>query len=224
VAHARLPQLAFEIIRATPDDIPASRPARAHRAHLHGRGVRLARHHARAHARGPGLHLLHLSNGPTLAFKDVAMQLLGNLFEYVLARGRQLNILGATSGDTGSAAEYAMRGKQGVRVFMLSPHGRMSAFQRAQMFSLRDANIFNIAVQGVFDDCQDMVKAVSNDLDFKARYAIGTVNSINWARWSRRWSTTSRATSRSPAATTSRSRSRCRRATSATCWPATSRA
>jgi threonine synthase len=131
----------------------------------------------------PDLHLLRLSNGPTLAFKDVAMQLLGHLFEYVLAKeGRQLNILGATSGDTGSAAEYAMRGRRGIRVFMLSPAGRMSPFQTAQMFSLRDANIFNIAVDGVFDDCQDMVKAVSADLRFKARHAIGTVNSINWAR------------------------------------------
>ena len=131
----------------------------------------------------PGFHLEALSNGPTLAFKDMAMQLLGNLFEYELARrGEQLNILGATSGDTGSAAEYAMRGKQGVRVFMLSPHGRMSPFQQAQMFSLMDANIHNIAVEGVFDDCQDIVKAVSNDLDFKRKYKIGTVNSINWAR------------------------------------------
>jgi threonine synthase len=93
-----------------------------------------------------------------------------------------LNILGATSGDTGSAAEYAMRGKKGVRVFMTSPAGRMSPFQQAQMFSLQDANIHNIAVEGVFDDCQDMVKAVSNDLEFKRRYKIGTVNSINWAR------------------------------------------
>jgi threonine synthase len=131
----------------------------------------------------PGLHLLQLSNGPTLAFKDVAMQLLGHLFEHVLARdGRTLNILGATSGDTGSAAEYAMRGRRGIRVFMLSPAGRMSPFQTAQMFSLRDDNIFNVAVDGVFDDCQDMVKAVSSDLRFKARHAIGTVNSINWAR------------------------------------------
>ncbi|MCO5120893.1 MAG: threonine synthase [Burkholderiaceae bacterium] len=131
----------------------------------------------------PGLFLLRLSNGPTLAFKDLAMQLLGNLFEYQLGReGRQLNILGATSGDTGSAAEYAMRGKRGVRVFMLSPDGRMSAFQRAQMFSLHDENIFNIAIDGVFDDCQDLVKAVSSDLAFKRRHAIGTVNSINWAR------------------------------------------
>nr|WP_315490054.1 threonine synthase [uncultured Rhodoferax sp.] len=131
----------------------------------------------------PGLYLEALSNGPTLAFKDMAMQLLGNLFEYELGRrGEELNILGATSGDTGSAAEYAMRGKKGVRVFMTSPHGRMSAFQQAQMFSLMDANIYNIAVKGVFDDCQDMVKAVSNDLDFKRKYRIGTVNSINWAR------------------------------------------
>ncbi|MBP8149110.1 MAG: threonine synthase [Limnohabitans sp.] len=131
----------------------------------------------------PDLYLEALSNGPTLAFKDMAMQLLGNLFEYELARrGEELNIFGATSGDTGSAAEYAMRGKKGVRVFMTSPHGRMSPFQQAQMFSLLDENIHNIAVEGVFDDCQDMVKAVSNDLDFKRQYKIGTVNSINWAR------------------------------------------
>lgn len=131
----------------------------------------------------PGLHVLALSNGPTLAFKDIAMQLLGNLFEYALAKnGEQLNILGATSGDTGSSAEYAMRGKRNIRVFMLSPHQRMSRFQTAQMFSLQDPNIINIAVRGVFDDCQDIVKAVSNDLDFKARHKIGTVNSINWAR------------------------------------------
>jgi threonine synthase len=131
----------------------------------------------------PGLHILQLSNGPTLAFKDVAMQLLGNLFEYVLAGNKgELNILGATSGDTGSAAEYAMRGKRGVRVFMLSPHGKMSRFQTAQMYSLADPNIFNIAIKGVFDDCQDIVKKVSNDESFKSRYHIGTVNSINWAR------------------------------------------
>jgi threonine synthase len=130
-----------------------------------------------------GVCLQALSNGPTLAFKDMAMQLLGALFEYELKRrGAQLNILGATSGDTGSAAEYAMRGRAGIRVFMLSPHGRMSPFQQAQMFSLQDANIHNIAIEGVFDDCQDIVKAVSADLDFKRRHAIGTVNSINWAR------------------------------------------
>ena len=129
------------------------------------------------------LYLLSLSNGPTLAFKDMAMQLLGNLFEYVLAKkGETTNILGATSGDTGSAAEYAMRGKKGVSVFMLSPHKKMSRFQTAQMFSLQDDNIFNIAVNGVFDECQDMVKAVSNDATFKANYKIGAVNSINWGR------------------------------------------
>ena len=132
---------------------------------------------------GRTLMLQALSNGPTLAFKDMAMQLLGNLFEYALDKDdAQLNIFGATSGDTGSAAEYALRGKRGVRVFMLSPHNKMSQFQTAQMFSLQDPNIFNIAVEGVFDDCQDLVKAVSNDLAFKARHKIGTVNSINWAR------------------------------------------
>jgi threonine synthase len=132
---------------------------------------------------GKTLILQALSNGPTLAFKDMAMQMLGNLFEYTLGKhDAELNIFGATSGDTGSAAEYAMRGKKGIRVFMLSPHKKMSAFQTAQMFSLQDPNIFNIAVEGVFDDCQDMVKAVSNDHAFKARQKIGTVNSINWAR------------------------------------------
>ena len=131
----------------------------------------------------PNVHILELSNGPTLAFKDMAMQLLGNLFEYALAKQHdELNILGATSGDTGSAAEYAMRGKRGIRVFMLSPDGKMSAFQRAQMYSLQDPNIFNIAIKGMFDDAQDMVKAVSNDHAYKADHKIGTVNSINWGR------------------------------------------
>ena len=131
----------------------------------------------------PGVHILSLSNGPTLAFKDIAMQFLGNLFEYVLEKsGKELNILGATSGDTGSSAEYAMKGKNGIRIFMLSPHEKMTAFQTAQMFSLRDPNIFNISIRGVFDDCQDIVKVVSNDSEFKENNHIGTVNSINWAR------------------------------------------
>ncbi len=174
--------LAFEVLSLYIDDIPAADLkalcAKTYTAEVFGTKeiVPLTRLE-------DGLQLEALSNGPTLAFKDMAMQLLGNLFEYELARrGEQLNILGATSGDTGSAAESAMRGKQGVRVFMLSPHGRMSAFQQAQMFSLMDPNIHNIAVEGVFDDCQDIVKAVSNDLDFKRQYKIGTVNSINWAR------------------------------------------
>ena len=131
----------------------------------------------------PGFHLLGLSNGPTLAFKDIAMQLLGNLFESILKKERtNLNILGATSGDTGSAAEHALRGKRGIQVFMLSPHGRMSPFQRAQMYALQDPNIHNLAVKGVFDDCQDLVKQVNADRAFKSRHRIGAVNSINWAR------------------------------------------
>ena len=130
-----------------------------------------------------GQKIQALSNGPTLAFKDMAMQFLGNAFEYVLKReGQTLNIVGATSGDTGSAAEYALRGKEGIHVFMMSPEGKMSAFQRAQMYSLQDENIHNIAVDGMFDDCQDIVKAIQNDAAFKEKYRIGTVNSINWGR------------------------------------------
>ena len=125
----------------------------------------------------PGLHLLALSNGPSAAFKDVALQLLGHLFE-----GKRLKILGATSGDTGTAAEYALRGKRGIHVFMLSPHKRMTPFQRAQMYSLQDKNIHNLAVKGAFDDCQDLVKKVNADAAFKERERIGAVNSINWAR------------------------------------------
>ncbi|HNV88501.1 MAG TPA: threonine synthase [Methylotenera sp.] len=181
--------LAFTILSRLIDDIPAADLKaiidKTYRADVY----RFARKGQNAEDITPilkledNLYLLSLSNGPTLAFKDMAMQLLGNLFEYVLAKkGETTNILGATSGDTGSAAEYAMRGKKGVRVFMLSPHKKMSRFQTAQMFSLQDDNIFNIAVNGVFDDCQDMVKAVSNDAAFKAKYKIGAVNSINWGR------------------------------------------
>jgi len=174
--------LALEILRLYADDIPATELKRI-----------VERTYTAATFRSeeitplrqlqPGVHILGLSNGPTLAFKDVAMQLLGNLFEHALEKtGAELNIVGATSGDTGSAAEYAMRGKRGIRVFMLSPHQKMSPFQTAQMFSLQDPNIFNLAIRGVFDDCQDIVKAISNDLAFKSRYKVGTVNSINWAR------------------------------------------
>ncbi|MDY0964248.1 threonine synthase [Massilia sp. CFBP9026] len=186
-------ELAYEILRKFATDIPDAdlkaltartytpevyRNARADESNADITPLRVLEDGAQGK-----LVLQALSNGPTLAFKDMAMQLLGNLFEYALAKNNdELNIFGATSGDTGSAAEYAMRGKRGVRVFMLSPHKKMSAFQTAQMFSLQDPNIFNIAVEGVFDDCQDLVKAVSNDLEFKARQKIGTVNSINWAR------------------------------------------
>ncbi|MBV8500588.1 MAG: threonine synthase [Paucibacter sp.] len=175
-------ELAFEILSLYIDDIPAedlrALVRRTYTAKVFGTQAIVP-----LKPLADGISLEALSNGPTLAFKDMAMQLLGQLFEYELGRrGQTLNILGATSGDTGSAAEYAMRGKKGVNVFMLSPHGRMSPFQQAQMFSLQDANIHNLAVEGVFDDCQDIVKAVSNDLDFKRKYRIGTVNSINWAR------------------------------------------
>jgi threonine synthase len=180
--HLSYAELAFEILSLYIDDIPAA-DLKALTAKTYTKAVYGFEEITPLKHIEPGLCLQALSNGPTLAFKDMAMQLLGNLFEYELARrGETLNILGATSGDTGSAAEYAMRGKQGVRVFMLSPHGRMSPFQQAQMFSLQDPNIHNIAVEGVFDDCQDIVKAVSNDLAFKRQYKIGTVNSINWAR------------------------------------------
>ena len=185
--------LAYEILRKFSDDIPGedlrSLTRRTYTASVysnvrdHESAVQITPLKTLGEEGGTTVSLLELSNGPTLAFKDMAMQLLGNLFEYTLAKqGQTLNILGATSGDTGSAAEYAMRGKQGVRVFMLSPHQKMSAFQTAQMFSLQDPNIFNLAVVGNFDNCQDIVKAVSNDHAFKAANKIGTVNSINWAR------------------------------------------
>ena len=174
--------LAFEILSLYIDDIPAD-DLRALCAKTYTEAVFGSAAITPVRPLEGPLHIQALSNGPTLAFKDMAMQLLGNLFEYELARrGEALNILGATSGDTGSAAEYAMRGKKGVRVFMTSPNGRMSPFQQAQMFSLQDENIHNLAIEGVFDDCQDIVKAVSNDHAFKAQYKIGTVNSINWAR------------------------------------------
>ena len=176
------PDLAFKILSKFVDDIPGT--------DLRGIIDRTYTHEAfhndeiaPLNTLEPGIHILSLSNGPTLAFKDIAMQFLGNIFEYILAKtGEELNILGATSGDTGSSAEYAMRGKNGIRVFMLSPQGKMTGFQTAQMFSLQDPNIFNIAIRGVFDDCQDIVKTVSNDSEFKKKYHIGTVNSINWAR------------------------------------------
>lgn len=181
--------MAFEVISPFVSDIPAadlkSLIQAAYRPEVFANG----RNSARSAEITPltqiqdELHLLELSNGPTLAFKDMAMQLLGHLFEYVLTqKGQNLNIVGATSGDTGSAAEYAMRGKKGVRVFMLSPSGKMSAFQRAQMFSLADDNIHNIAVTSLFDDCQDMVKAINKDAQFKSDFQIGAVNSINWGR------------------------------------------
>ncbi len=130
-----------------------------------------------------GVHILELFHGPTLAFKDVALQLLGNLFEYMLQeRGERMNIVGATSGDTGSAAIYGVRGKDNIAIFILHPHGKTSPVQALQMTTVTDANVHNLAVRGTFDDCQNMVKALFNDLRFKEKYALGAVNSINWAR------------------------------------------
>jgi threonine synthase len=175
-------ELAFAILSRYADDIPPG-DLRAIIDRTYTKAVFGSDEIAPLQALEPGLFLLRVANGPTLAFKDIALQLLGHLFEYALARGdRQLNVLGATSGDTGSSAEYALRGKQGVRVFMLSPKGRMSPFQTAQMYSLTDGNIFNVAIEGVFDDCQDIVKVTAGDAGFKARYRLGAVNSINWAR------------------------------------------
>lgn len=173
------PQLATEVLGLFATDIPRAD---------------LARMTAAAYADFPagvvplreidgGLTLVGLSEGPTLAFKDMAMQFLGQVLEYVLEKhDRVLNVVGATSGDTGSAAEHALRGKDRVCVFMLSPQGRMSPFQRAQMFSLDDENIHNIAIDGVFDDCQNLVKALAGDVDFKRAQHLGAVNSINLAR------------------------------------------
>ncbi len=174
--------LAFEIVRLFVDDIPDDDlRGICERAYSSDKFSDPAIVPCTRHS--DGIWRVHLSNGPSAAFKDMAMLLLGELFAYELGRrGRELNILGATSGDTGSSAEYAMLGKAGVRVFMLSPAGRMSPFQQAQMYSLDDPAIVNIAVDGTFDDCQDIVKAVGADAEFKVRHSIGAVNSINWAR------------------------------------------
>lgn len=174
--------LAFEVMRLYIDDIPEEdlreMCRRAYSVENFG-----SREVAPMTQLSDHIWLLHLSNGPTAAFKDMAMQMLGQLFEYTLGKsGQELNILGATSGDTGSSAEYAMLGKAGIRVFMLTPAGRMTPFQQAQMYGIDDPAIVNIALDGVFDDCQDVVKTISADSDFKTRYSIGAVNSINWAR------------------------------------------
>jgi len=133
-------------------------------------------------AAGP-VHILELFHGPTLAFKDVALQLLGNLFEHILARtGQKLNIIGATSGDTGSAAIAGVRGRDGIHIFIMHPHGKVSPLQERQMTSVLDANVHNIAIQGTFDDGQHVLKEIFNDLPFKREYALGAVNSVNWAR------------------------------------------
>ena len=173
------PNLAFEIIRLFTDDLPEARlrelirAAYATFAHPDVAPVR---------AVGP-VHILELFHGPTLAFKDVALQWLGRLFEEILAeRDGRMNILAATSGDTGSAAIAGVRGQERVRIFVMHPHGRVSALQERQMTAVLDANVFNMAVQGSFDDCQHIMKTLFNDLPFKDAHALGSVNSVNWAR------------------------------------------
>jgi threonine synthase len=173
------PDLAFELIRLFADDIPEAAL----------RGIVAQSYSTFRHAEvtpvvpvGP-LHVLELFHGPTLAFKDVALQFLGNLFEYVLGEtGGEMNIVAATSGDTGSAAIYGVRGRARIRIFVMHPHGRVSPVQERQMTTVLDANVRNFAVEGTFDDCQDIVKELFNDLDFRDACKLGAVNSINWAR------------------------------------------
>ena len=166
-------ELAFEILRRFADDIPEADLKRAGRAHVHARTSSAVPTSRRSRRSQPDVHLLGLSNGPTLAFKDLAMQLLGNLFEYVLAQDGQRNSTSWARPRATPARPPSTRcaASAGMRVFMLSPYGKMSPFQTAQMYSLQDPNIFNIGIRGVFDDCQDIVKAVSNDAAFKARHA-----------------------------------------------------
>ena len=173
------PQLAFKVISPFVGDIPADVLKglidRSYSTFTHPEVTPVVHQ--------DGIYILELFHGVTLAFKDVALQFLGNLFEQILAeRGELLNIVGATSGDTGSAAIHGVRGKKGITIFILHPHGKTSPVQALQMTTVTDANVHNIAIRGTFDDCQDMVKALFNDLEFKEKYSLGAVNSINWAR------------------------------------------
>jgi len=171
--------LAFEVMRLFADDI-SERDLRD----IVARSYAAFSHPEVAHVRQVGpVHVLELFHGPTLAFKDVALQFLGNLFEHILAEtGGELNIVAATSGDTGSAAIHGVRGRQGVRIFVMHPAGRVSPVQELQMTSVTDANVYNIALQGTFDDAQAIVKTLFGDLAFRDRHHLGAVNSINWAR------------------------------------------
>lgn len=173
------PQLAFEIISRFVDDIPAADL----RALIERSYATFTHPEVTPVVRQDGVYVLELFHGVTLAFKDVALQFLGNLFEYILAeRKERLTIVGATSGDTGSAAIHGVRGKAGITIFILHPNGKTSPVQALQMTTVLDDNVHNIAVEGTFDDCQDIVKSLMGDLAFKQRYSLGAVNSINWAR------------------------------------------
>ena len=173
------PELAFEIIRLFTDDLPEARLRE-----LIAAAYATFAHPEVAPVRQVGnLHILELFHGPTLAFKDIALQFLGRLFEEILEeRDGRLNILAATSGDTGSAAISGVRGQQRIHIFVMHPHGRVSSLQERQMTSVLDDNVFNLAVKGSFDDCQLIMKTLFNDLPFKDAHALGSVNSVNWAR------------------------------------------
>jgi threonine synthase len=172
-------ELAFQVISRYADDLPAvdlrQLIDRSYANFTHPQITPLVKEN--------GVHILELFHGPTLAFKDVALQFLGNLFEYLLKeRGEKMNIVGATSGDTGSAAIYGVRGKENINIFILHPHLKTSPVQALQMTTVTDPNVFNLAVRGTFDDCQNIVKQLFNDIPFKEKYFLGAVNSINWAR------------------------------------------
>ncbi|MFT5698360.1 MAG: threonine synthase [Desulforhopalus sp.] len=173
------PELAFEVMSRFIDDIPGSdlrEIINKSYATFSSDQVTPLVHHG-------DFHILELFHGPTLAFKDVALQFLGNLFEYLLKKDNSvLNIIGATSGDTGSAAIYGVRGKERINIFILHPHQRVSQVQERQMTTVLDDNVFNIAIEGSFDDGQNIVKRIFNDIEFKNKYRLGAINSINWAR------------------------------------------
>ncbi len=179
LAKLDYPELAFQIISRFVGNLPAadlkSLIDRSYASFTHPEVTPVVHQ--------DGIYILELFHGPTLAFKDVALQFLGNLFEYLLAeRGQHLNILGATSGDTGSAAIYGVRGKRNINIFILHPHGKVSPVQEWQMTTVTDPNVFNLAIRGTFDDGQRIVKEIFGDLPFKSEHALGAVNSINWAR------------------------------------------
>ncbi|MDR2884837.1 MAG: threonine synthase [Deferribacteraceae bacterium] len=170
---------AFEIIQCFADDIPADDLKeiidRSYATFSDPKTVPLVKIKE--------CYLLELFHGPTFAFKDVALQLLGNLFEYIMKeRGEKLNIIAATSGDTGTAAIHGVRGKDNITITVLYPNGRVSPVQEIQMTSVTDDNVHTFAVNGTFDDCQSLVKTFFSDLEFKRKYNLGAVNSINWAR------------------------------------------
>ena len=179
LSHLPYPELAFQIISRFATDIPAADLRdlidRSYANFEHPQITPLVKQ--------DDLYILELFHGPTFAFKDVALQFLGNLFEYLLRNsGQRMNIIGATSGDTGSAAIYGVRGKENINIFILHPKGRVSQIQELQMTTVTDKNVFNLAIEGTFDDAQSIVKEIFGDLEFKEQHALGAVNSINWAR------------------------------------------